>query len=57
MECVFEIIETVIGLGRSAQTGFIITTIIILVLWLLRSIFRRIIYCQTEDVKTRYIWR
>ncbi|MCD6206312.1 MAG: hypothetical protein J7L22_11710 [Candidatus Marinimicrobia bacterium] len=57
MECVFEIIETVIGLGRSAQTGFIITTIIILVLWLLRSIFRQIIYCQTEDVKTRYIWR
>jgi len=56
MERIFEIIEAAIGLGRSAQIRFMNTIIIILVLWTLRFIIRRIIYRQTEDVKTRYVW-
>ena len=56
MEKIVDMVQSTIGLGQSAQIKIMNTIIIILVLWLIRFIIRRIIYRQTEDVKTRYVW-
>ncbi|MGC9364564.1 MAG: mechanosensitive ion channel family protein [Fidelibacterota bacterium] len=56
MDQLFQIIENSIGMSRAGQVRFFNTIIIILVLWLIRFVLRRIIYRQTEDVKTRYVW-
>lgn len=56
MEQLFNIIESSTGISRAVQLRVINTIVILLVLWLLRIILRRIIYRQTEDVKTRYVW-
>jgi len=56
MERIFEIIETAIGFSRSVQIRIINTLIILLVLWSVKFVIRRIIYRQTEDVKTRFVW-
>jgi small-conductance mechanosensitive channel len=56
MDRVFELIEASIGMSRATQLKFINTIVIIVILWLLRYILRRIVYRQTDDVKTRYIW-
>ena len=56
MDQIFHIIETATGLGRELQIRILNTIVIILILWLLRYIARRIIYRQSEDVKTRYVW-
>ncbi|MFH2025045.1 MAG: mechanosensitive ion channel family protein, partial [bacterium] len=50
------IIETAIGFSRSVQIRIINTLIILLVLWSVKFVIRRIIYRQTEDVKTRFVW-
>lgn len=56
MDQISQIIENSIGMSRAVQVKFFNTFIIIFVLWLIRFILRRIIYRQTEDVKTRYVW-
>lgn len=56
MERIFEIIEAAIGFSRTVQVRIINTLIILLVLWSIKFVIRRIIYRQTEDVKTRFIW-
>lgn len=56
MDQISQIIENSIGMSRAVQVKFFNTFIIILVLWLIRFVLRRIIYRQTEDVKTRYVW-
>jgi len=56
MERIFEIIEAAIGFSRTVQVRIINTLIILLVLWSIKFVIRRIIYRQTEDVKTRFVW-
>ncbi len=56
MSNIFHVIENTTGIGQAMQLRIMNTFVIILVLWLLRFIVRRIIYRQLEDVKARYVW-
>lgn len=57
METIFEIIETALGISRDTQVKILYSIIIIFILWVIRFVFRRLIYRRSEDVKFRYIWR
>lgn len=57
MNDLLQIIENATGLTASIQLKFIKTFVILLFLWGLRRIILKIIWHQTEDVKTRYLWR
>lgn len=57
MNDLLQIIENATGLTASIQLKLIKTFVILLFLWGLRRIILKIIWHQTIDVKTRYLWR
>jgi len=52
-----KISQTIPGLTPEIQLNILVSVGIILILWLLRSLILRIVWKQTEEARSRYIWR
>ncbi|NLX29261.1 MAG: mechanosensitive ion channel [Bacteroidales bacterium] len=50
-------IETYTGITPDTQSKILVSIGIIIVLYVFRTIFLRIVWRNTEDVKTRYLWK
>ena len=57
MTHLFGFIHETAGLIPDLQIKLLTSAVIILVLWLIRTLVLRIVWRKTEDVKTRYVWR
>jgi small-conductance mechanosensitive channel len=57
MEHLTESIQNLLGIQPEVQMKLLITICIIFGLWVLRFIILKIVWKQTEDIKTRYIWK
>lgn len=57
MKSSIKISETLPGLTPEIQLNILVSVGIILILWLLRSLILRIVWKQTEEARSRYIWR
>ena len=57
MNKLIEVIERTTGLSPGLQAKLLASVAIILILWLLCRLIMRMVWQQTEDVRTRYIWR
>jgi len=57
MNKLIEVIERTTGLSPELQAKLLTSVVIILILWLLCRLIMRMVWRQTEDVRTRYIWR
>jgi len=57
MHEIFNIIENKIGINEITQLKLLKTILILIFLWGLRYIILKILWNQSEDAKTRYIWR
>jgi small-conductance mechanosensitive channel len=54
---IFQLIESKIGISEITQLKLLKTVLILLILWGLRHILLKILWKQSDDVKTRYVWR
>ncbi len=52
-----ELIHKTAGLSFELQIKILTSITVILFLWLIRTLSLKIVWRQTEDVRTRYIWR
>lgn len=52
-----ELIHKTTDLSPALQTKLITSIVVILLLWLVRTLIVRIVWRRTEDVRVRYIWR
>jgi small-conductance mechanosensitive channel len=52
-----ELIQKTTDLNPELQTKLMTSVVIVLLLWLIRTLIIRIIWRRTEDVRVRYIWR
>ena len=52
-----ELFRNTAGLSPELQTRLLASIIIILILYSLRALIMRVVWQQTEDVRTRYVWR
>ena len=50
-------IEDHLGIHGAHQAKFLITLLVIFVLWVVRFIILRVVWRQTEDVRLRYTWK
>ncbi len=57
MAYLFGFIQKTVGLIPDLQIKLLTSVVIILVLWLIRTLVLRIVWRKTEDVRTRYVWR
>lgn len=57
MTYLLELIHKTAGLSPDLQIKLITSLVIILFMWLIRTLVLRIVWRQTEDVRSRYIWR
>ena len=57
MDHLTESIQNLLGIQPEVQVKLLITICIILGLWVMRFIILKIVWRQTEDIKTRYVWK
>ena len=57
MTHLFGFIHETAGLIPDLQIKLLTSAVIILILWLIRTLVLRIVWRKTEDVRTRYVWR
>jgi small-conductance mechanosensitive channel len=57
MESITQWIYNVTGLGIQPQSKILTSVFIIILLWLIRAIFIRVIWKKTESVQQRYRWQ
>ncbi|MFQ6103384.1 MAG: mechanosensitive ion channel family protein [Candidatus Glassbacteria bacterium] len=57
MDSKTNLIDSLTKINPEVQEKLIISLIIILFLWILRTIILKIVWRRTEDVRTRYRWR
>ncbi len=57
MDQLFQLIENNIGISEATQLKLFKTIIVIIILWTLRYVILKILWKQSRDIKTRYIWR
>ena len=52
-----QLLQSYIGLSSETQDRMISSLVIILSLWILRSVINRLVLRRTENIRTRYSWR
>ena len=57
MMVTFKMIENSIGIPTSVQLKILQTIFVLILLWVIKYIILKIMWRNTEDVKTRYVWR
>ena len=51
------LIKDITGIGINVQHKILYSLLIIFILWIIRFLLLRIVFSQTKDIKTRYLWR